>query len=77
MTKKIRMILLAVKIEWNWFFIIRMRKKINRLVNSGEPFTSEKLITLDERTTRRRINANIAQKQYEDMAEITTMLRNT
>lgn len=75
MKKKVTMLYLAAKIEWNWFFIMRMRKRANKLISSGIPLTSKKLISLDRKIARRSYAANEAKCRYENLAGITELLQ--
>lgn len=42
--KKLKLKLLAMKIEWHWLFIKPYRKKINDLVETGMKLTDPKLL---------------------------------
>ena len=49
--KKIKLWLLALKIEWHWWFILQIRRKGNSLIRGGFPLTSQKLYKLTESFT--------------------------
>ena len=75
MRKSWEMKWLAFCIEWHWWFIMRGRKRGNRLIDAGTPLTSPKLLRLDKNITRHGNKALEAQKQYEDLAVISAMKR--
>ncbi|HPE28627.1 MAG TPA: hypothetical protein PLM10_07215 [Saccharofermentans sp.] len=71
MKQTLKMKWVALSIEWHWLFIMRGRKRGNRLIDAGTPLTSPKLLRLDKYITRYGFKALEAQKQYEDLAGIT------
>lgn len=66
--KKIKLWLLASKIEWHWWFILRIRRKGTSLISQGEPLTSEKLLKLNRTLSTHSTKAIKAQSAYELMA---------
>lgn len=76
MKQTIEMKWLAFSIEWHWWFIIRGRKRGNRLIDAGTPFTSPKLLRLSKFITDHGMKAMAAQKRYEDLAGITHIYGN-
>ena len=75
MKQTLKMKRVALSIEWHWWFIMRGRKRGNRLIDAGTPLTSPKLLRLDKNITRHGNKALEAQKQYEDLAVISAMKR--
>lgn len=65
---------LALKIESQWKFITKKRKKGVRLINEGVPLSSPKLFTLGDSIAKHSLRAMAAQKQYEDLCGITNLL---
>jgi len=49
MLSKFRLKMLAVRIEWHWFHIMRDRKKENSLLEKGTAFSSCKLLRINSR----------------------------
>lgn len=56
---------IAWRIEYHWFFIMRHRKKGNRMISRGEPLTSAKLINLSRRLNAHGFKAMRLQAEYE------------
>ena len=75
MKQTFEMRLVAFRVEWHWWFIMRGRKRGNRLIDAGTPLTSPKLLRLDKNITQHGNKALEAQKQYEDLAVISAMKR--
>jgi len=75
MIRAIKMKCLGFIIEWHWWFIMRGRKRGNRLIAAGTPLTSPKLLRLDKYITRHGLKALEAQKRYEDFDGITRIRR--
>lgn len=67
MHQKIEMQLLAFKIEWHWFFIIRGRKKGYRLLDKGLPFTSKEILRLSERLDYHCNRVNLLTNRYREL----------
>ena len=65
MKKRLKLKWLAIKIEWNWWFILKYRNRGNRLVDRGIPFTSKKLLQLGTHITQRWIKSMEYEKKYE------------
>lgn len=65
---------LALKIEVEWVFITRMRKKGVRMINEGVPLSSPVLFSLGNRIAIHGRQAMAAQKQYQDLCGITNLL---
>ena len=55
----------SIMMEYHWLFIMRYRKTGNRLLDSGEPLTSKKLIRLSNLITSHGISAIQLQTEYE------------
>lgn len=70
MYQKVRMKLLAVRIEWHWLFIMRVRKKVNLMIGKEIPFTSAVLLRLDKRLNRHCGRVTWLTHQYEELANI-------
>ena len=71
MKQTFEMRLVAFRIEWHWWFIMRGRKRGNRLIDAGTPLTSPELLRLSNNITEHGLKAMEAQKRYEDLAGIT------
>ncbi len=67
--KKLKLRILAAKIEWHWLFIKRTRKRGNSLLSSGIPLTSQKFIKLNRRLTSRSTKVIRSQMVYEELAK--------
>lgn len=74
MLKKIRLRILAWKIEWHWLFITPGRKKggkmIDELILSGQPLNSPKLITLNNKLSHHCTRVLILTERYHKLAGI-------
>ena len=62
--KKIKLWLLALKIEWHWWFILQIRRKGNSLIRGGFPLTSQKLYKLNRNLYTHNTKAIKAQSVY-------------
>ncbi|NLH01062.1 MAG: hypothetical protein GX488_04020 [Clostridiales bacterium] len=67
--KKLKMWLISVKIEWHWWFIIRIRRKGNSLLRGGAALTSQKLYHLNRRLSSHSTKAMKAQAAYNILAK--------
>jgi len=67
--KKIKLWLLASKIEWHWWFILRIRRKGTSLLSGGMPLTSQKLFKLNRNLSMHSTNAIKAQSAYSLLAK--------
>lgn len=65
--KKLKLCILAVKIEWHWWFIRRTRKKGNSLLSHGMPYSSQKLYRLNKQLSAHSAKALAAQGAYEKL----------
>lgn len=63
--KKLELRILAVKIEWHWWFIRRTRRRGNSLLSRGVPLTSQKLYHLNRKLSAHSAKAVKAQSCYE------------
>lgn len=72
MKKSLELKLLALTIEWHWWFIMRGRKKCTKLIESGVPFTSSDLIRLDNKIASRGLLASNTSRRYEEISGIRT-----
>lgn len=52
MYKKLWMKMLAIKIEWYWYLIMRCRKKGKTLLEKGPPYTTDEILSLSKRLDR-------------------------
>lgn len=59
--------LLASRIELNWLQIGRNRKRMSALLESGERYTSPRLVELDTRTARLGTRAKELERSYRMM----------
>ena len=62
--KKIKLWLLASKIEWHWWYILRIRRKGNSLLSGGMPLTSQKLYKLNQKLSAHSTEAKKAESAY-------------
>ena len=67
--KKIKLWLLASKIEWHWWFILRIRKKGASLLSEGMPLTSLKLYKLNRNLSMHSTKAINAESAYSVLAK--------
>lgn len=72
--KRLILKLLAFKIEWHWWFIMRYRKKGNALIDNGATLSSARLLNLSLRLDRHCFAAAKAKQKYEDICGITAIL---
>ena len=66
--KKLKLKLLAVRIELHWWFIRRQRQKGKQLLEAGLPYSSQKIVELNRRFSKHCAIAMKAQREYERMA---------
>ena len=71
MKKKIELRILAMRIEYHWWFIMRGRKTGNKLIDAGQPLSSPKLLALNNRLTHHCVRAMKYTRRYEYLAGIT------
>ena len=74
MKKETELRILAMRIEYHWWFIMRGRKKGNKLIDAGQPLSSPMLLALNDRLTRHCVRVMKYTKRYEDLAGITSLL---
>jgi len=67
--KKIKLWLLASKIEWHWWFILRIKREGNSLLGAGMPLTSQKLYKLNRYLSVHSTKAIEAQSAYNMLAK--------
>ena len=74
MMKKLKLRIIACKIEWHWLFIIPGRKKGNRIIDElaakGQPVNSPKLLALVRRLNRHCTRVSVLTELYKDFAGI-------
>ena len=63
--KSLKLKLLAARIELHWWFIRRQRQKGNKLLESGFPHSSERLLALNRSFSKHCAQAMKAQREYE------------
>ena len=68
--KRLKLKLLAAKIELNWWFIRSERRQGNRLLRSGASRCSKKMLSLNRRYSRHCTRALKAQREYERTADM-------
>jgi hypothetical protein len=64
MFKSLKIKILAIKIEWYWFFIMRCRKKGKLLFEKGQPYTSDRILKLSKRLDRYCDNVWLLECRY-------------
>jgi len=71
MLKKIRMSIIAFKIEWHWLFITSGQKKANQIVNEllmkGQSVYSPKVLVFNRRLNRRCIRVSVLSGMYNSL----------
>lgn len=72
MKKSLELKLLALTIEWHWWFIMRGRKKCKKMIEGGTPLTSQNLIRLDNKIASHGMTAFSASRRYEELSGIRT-----
>ena len=72
--KKLKLKLLAARIELHWWFIKRERQKANKFVKSGYQHSSSKMLALNQRFSKHCAIALKAQREYDDMVGISGVL---
>lgn len=65
---------LAFCIEWHWWFIMRGRRKCNRLFDAGNKLSYPKMLVLNKHLSRHCVKVMSKTKRYEDLAGITDQL---
>jgi len=72
MLKKLKMRIIACKIEWHWLFITPGRKKgshlIDGLLAQEKPLNTPELIALNRRLNRRFTKVSVLMERYKDLA---------
>ena len=67
--KEIKLWLLASKIEWHWWFILRIRRKGTYLLNGGIPFASQRLYKLNRNLSMHSTKVIKAESAYNILAK--------
>lgn len=62
--------MLAIKIEWHWYFIMRCRKKGNGLLEKGPPYTSDEILRFSKRLDRHCNSVWQLEYKYRSLAKI-------
>lgn len=70
MYKKLRMKILAIKIEWYWYLIMRCRKKGKILLEKGPPYTTDEILRLSKRLDRHCNSVWQLEHKYKSLAKI-------
>ena len=65
MKKKLKAALLAARIEYHWWFILRCRKRGERWLSGGEPLSSKRLLRLSRRIDRHGLKVRQYGRFYE------------
>lgn len=65
--KRIRAALLAARIEYHWWFILRYRKLGENWIGRGEPLSSDRLLRLNDRVNFHGLRAKKYEKRYENL----------
>ena len=60
--------IIAWQIDIHWWFIMRYRKKGKRMIETGEPLTSPKLIELSRRIDQHGTRAFRLEDRYDALA---------
>lgn len=77
MFQKLKLKILACKIEYQWLFITPGRKKANKIIDAllaqgQSPLNSMKLATLYRRISRRCTQVSALTQKYKKLAEMET-----
>lgn len=70
MCKKLWMKMLAIKIEWHWYLIMRCRKRGKILLEKGPPYTSDEILRLSKRLDRQCNSVWQLESKYTSLAKI-------
>ena len=62
--KKLKLLILAAKIEWHWWFIGKIRRRGNSLLSREVPLSSQKFYLLNRRLSTHSSKAIKAQSLY-------------
>lgn len=62
--KNLELFLLAFRIERRWQRIKRNRQRMNKLLMQKEPYTSPRLVWLDQNTAELGFSAKALEKRY-------------
>ena len=65
--KKLKLRILAAKIEWHWWFIRRIRKQGNSLLSREVPLSSQKFYLLNRKLSAHSTKALKVQAAYNDI----------
>ena len=66
--KKLKLSILAAKIEWHWWFIGKIRKRGNSLLSREVPLSSQKFYLLNRRLSVHSSKAIRAQSAYDKLS---------
>ena len=66
--KKLKLRILAAKIEWHWWFIRKIRKQGNSLLCREAPFSSQKFYLLNRNLSEHSTKALKAQAAYDKLS---------
>ena len=73
MYKKLCMKMLAIRIEWHWYLIMRCRKKGKILFEKGPPYTSDEILRLSKRLDRQCNSIWQLESIYTSLAKINSV----
>jgi hypothetical protein len=80
MSKKLRLRLIACKIEWHWLFIMPGRKKGNRMIDGliakGQLLNSPKLLALVRQINKHCARVSVLTELYKEIAGIRIFHQN-
>lgn len=68
--RKIKLALLAAKIELQWWLIKKERKKAKKLLDSGLAHSSPKIVALNQRFSKHCATVLKTQKEYEKLSGV-------
>ena len=68
--ERLKLRLLAAKIELQWWYIRRQRQKGNRLLQTGLSLSSQKFLALNQSYSKHCAQAVKAQREYESVTGI-------
>ena len=65
MKKRLEASILAMRIEYHWWIILRLRKRMSKLCDAGEPLSSDRLVRMNIRLTNHGVIGFRLQDEYE------------
>ncbi len=67
MLKEIRKQLLALRLEFHWWFILRYRKRLAKMYDAGESLSSPRILQLNNKASYHCVFVMKNEKRFEDI----------